>query len=143
MGDRDSMALLLSLAAQEAAAAECAEIAPAHLVIALSRLSELTEVGEPAAALQREFELLGIAPKPFRRRLRLLLGEGSATRTPEVLHRSRRCKDLFARASSIAESQDSSPEPLHLLYAVLDRLKDQDPADQSGSFSDTSIPTEL
>jgi hypothetical protein len=72
----DPVELVLRLAAQEAVAAGYREITPAHLLIALSRASEDDTSDIPTAisrALRSEFEHLGLAPRQFRRRLRVVL----------------------------------------------------------------------
>jgi hypothetical protein len=75
----NTLELALNLAAQETAAAGYREITPAHLLIALSRLSDPEVAAQiDNAALRNEFEQLGIEPRRFRRRLRALLGNGGA-----------------------------------------------------------------
>ena len=120
MNEIEPIDLLLNLAAKETISACYREITPAHLLIALSRLSELT-ADDPVdgATIRGEFEKLGIEPTRFRRRLRALLGDGSAGPPERTIHRSPECKAVFALAQAIAAQQGASLSPEHLLYATL------------------------
>ncbi|MCI0490706.1 MAG: hypothetical protein L0229_29280 [Blastocatellia bacterium] len=112
--------LLLNVAAREAVLACYREITPAHLLIALSRLSELTaDTPVDGATLRGEFEKLGIEPTRFRRRLRALLGDGGEGPPERTIHRSPECKAVFALAQAIAVQQGASLSPEHLLCATL------------------------
>ena len=115
----NTLELVLRLAAQEAVAAGYREITPAHLLIALSRLSD----SEPAAqvdntALRNEFEQLGIEPRRFRRRLRALLGNGGAKQPEGAIHRSPECRAVFALAQAIASQLRVQLNLEHLLHAT-------------------------
>lgn len=111
--------LALNLAAQETVAAGYREITPAHLLIALSRLSDPETAAQvDNAALRTEFEQLGIEPRRFRRRLRALLGNGGAKPPKGVIHRSPECKTVFALAHALASQQGVQLSLVHLLYAT-------------------------
>src|SRR5688572_21958947 len=95
-GGKGVLDSLLSLAAQEAVKAGYSETTTGHLLIALSRAIEESEplwvLGE-LQELKREFELFGIEPRTFRRRLRALLGTRDDPTTGDTIHRSARCKE--------------------------------------------------
>ena len=121
MGARDTLDIVMTLAAQEAMAAGYAEITTAHLVIALSRAAETDTplaMSTDNAAIRREFEVLGIAPRRFRRRLRALLGHGEAQHQGEPMHRSPTCKAVFARAEQIAHAEHVPCHVSHLVRAA-------------------------
>lgn len=114
------MELALNLAAQETVAAGYREITPAHLLIALSRLSDPDAASQvDTAALRSEFEQRGIEPRRFRRRLRALLGNGGAQPPEGVIHRSPECKAVFALAQAIASQRGVPLNLEHLLHATL------------------------
>lgn len=119
MNARPVLEHILRLAAEETVASDYSAITPAHLLIALSRLSE--EDAEPttaSAAVRDEFEQLGIEPQRFRRRLRALLGKGATPYQGQVLHRSPVCKALFAQAALLAAKEQTVPAAAHLLRAA-------------------------
>jgi hypothetical protein len=98
---------ILSLAASEALAAGYAEITAGHLLIALAKISELNGSSPEAAlglATRQEFELLGIDPRRFRRRLRELFGRGKAANPVTVIHRSPACKAVISHAEELARA---------------------------------------
>jgi hypothetical protein len=112
--------LALQLAAQEAAAAGYPEITTAHLVIALSRISEPDMEGQAAgAALREEFAQLGVEPRRFRRRLRALLGNAGAAAPAGPMHRSRQCRAAFGLAQALAAQTGDPPRLEHLLYGAV------------------------
>ncbi len=113
--------VVMALATQEAVAAGYAEITPAHLLIALSRLSEpdvSTMAPADSTAIQREFEDFGIEPRRFRRRLRALLGHGGIQQQQEVMHRSPACRAVFAWAECIATAEHVPCAANHLVRAA-------------------------
>lgn len=115
-----SLEVALKLAAGEAASAGYAEITPAHLMIALARLSEPDLAPQvDGAGLRSEFEQLGIDPRRFRRRLRALLGNGGMAPPAGGMHRSPECRAVFARAQAIAAQQAAPLGLVHLLQAAL------------------------
>lgn len=119
MNGIEPLELALNLAAQEAVAAGYREITPAHLLIALSRLSDLDAAAQiDNAALRHEFEQLGIDPRRFRRRLRALLGNGDAKPPDGVIHRSPESRAVFALAQAIASQQGVQLSVTHLLHAT-------------------------
>ncbi|MBI3304581.1 MAG: hypothetical protein HYZ72_21160 [Deltaproteobacteria bacterium] len=120
MNGIEPLELALNLAAQEAVAAGFCEITPAHLLIALSRLSDPDAAAQTDnAALRNEFEQLGIEPRRFRRRLRALLGNGGAKPQDDVIHRSPECRAVFALARAIASQRGVQLTLEHLLHATL------------------------
>lgn len=110
----------MQLAAQEAVAAGYREITPAHLLIALARLSDPEASGQVNnAGLCRELEHLGIEPRAFRRRLRALLGNGGSGPPNGVIHRTPLCRAVFALAQELASSRGAELALEHLLHATL------------------------
>ncbi len=137
----NTLELVLRLAAQEAIAAGYREITPAHLLIALSRLSDPEVAAQiDNAALRNEFEQLGIEPRRFRRRLRALLGNGGAKPPDGVIHRSPECRAVFARAQAIASQQGVQLSVTHLLHATWVSLAIGG-AMRAGSESEVECPT--
>ena len=144
--------VIMTLVTQEAVAASYAEITPAHLLIALSRLSE-ADVSAAAptdsAAIRREFEELGIEPRRFRRRLRALLGHGGAQLQGEAIHRSPACRAVFSWAERIAATERVPCHASHLVRTAFLILSEgygpgrgeQDTEDVTVPADD--IPTEL
>jgi hypothetical protein len=120
MNEIEVINLVLEGAAREAVSACYREIAPAHLLIALSRLSELDSNGQfDVANLRLQFEMLGIEPSRFRRRLRALLGNGGSVAPETPIHRSPDCKAVFAGAQSIAVQRGTHLTLELLLNAIL------------------------
>ncbi len=141
--------LALSLAASEAAAAGFAEITPAHLLIALCRLSE-SEASGPLGTgeLRREFEQLGVDPRRFRRRMRVLVGRAGGSGPPEVLHRSAACRALFEQARATALREGVKLGPSLLLRTALRGLAGGGAPDAAAprpamDAPDDAIPNEL
>lgn len=120
-----SMAIeeVMNLAAQEAVSARHAEITPAHLLIALSRMADGQHqdggVLRESAEVRREFAEFGIDPKRFRRRLRGLVGDGGVAHPGGAMHRSPACRTVFLVAQQVALAQGEPVSMLHLLRAVL------------------------
>lgn len=111
--------LALQLAAQEAAAAGFAEITTAHLLMALARLSEPDmddRVDVPS--LRAEFEAFGISPRPFRRRMRALVGNGGKVVRPGEMCRSAQCCEAFKTAQALSGLPVELPSLVHLLQAA-------------------------
>jgi hypothetical protein len=122
MGGIQSIELALRVAAREATAGGFREVTPAHLLIALCRLSEPDTPGDAGGAeLQAEFQRLGIDSRRFRRCLRALLGTGGAS-TPRSMHRSQRCKEVFARAQAAASREGVDLSLVLLLHTTLASL---------------------
>ena len=107
MGDGQAMQQSLELAAQEARAGGFDQVTPAHVLIGLCRLSESETVG--GDLLRREFEALGLDTPQFRRRLRRLLGPGSAIGETDVIHRSPECRAVYQRARDAAAKGQTHP----------------------------------
>jgi hypothetical protein len=152
MGAIDALELVMTLAAQEAVAAGYPEITPVHLLIALARASEADPVATaPAvsAALQREFEALGIEPRRFRRRLRALVGHGGVQHHGDAIHRSPACRAVFTCAERVAAEEQTSFDVVHLVRAAFIVLS-EDSGSGGGkkttegvaSYTD-DLPTEL
>lgn len=119
MNGIEPLELALNLAAQEAVAAGYCEITPAHLLIALSRMSDPDTAAQgDNAALWNEFDQLGIEPRRFRRRLRALLGNGGAKPPEGTIHRSPECRAVFTLAQAIASQQGVQLSLTHLLHAT-------------------------
>lgn len=113
--------VVIALATQEAVAAGYAEITPAHLLIALSRLSEpdvSTMAPADSTAIQCEFEDFGVEPHRFRRRLRALLGHGGVQKQRKVMHHSPACRAVFAWAERIATAEHVPYAANHLVQAA-------------------------
>jgi hypothetical protein len=120
MNEVEIINLLLEGAAKEAVSACYHEITPAHLLIALSRLSEFECHSEfDVAGLRREFEMLGIEPSRFRRRLRALLRNRGSGAPETTIHRSQDCRAVFTQAQAIAVQQGLHLNLEHLLHATL------------------------
>jgi hypothetical protein len=118
---------VLELAAQEAANGGYAVITPAHLLMALCKLSEAEEVGtmpDVIARLRHEFEQIGIETRTFRRGLRTLIGNGGSPSQRGVRHRSPSCRALFGLAEKLAAQAGSRVEPIHLLRAAFLGLRE-------------------
>jgi len=99
MGALDGLDIIMTLAAQEAIAAGYAEITSAHLLIALARAAEANgPLAMPTytTAIRREFEALGIEPRRFRRRLRVLLGHGEPNTRESPCIARQRAKPSFS-----------------------------------------------
>lgn len=125
-----SQNLILRLAAQEAMAAGFPEITPAHLLMALARLAEASQAGNPPdpafAGLRQEFEALGVEPRAFRRRLRESIAALGGPPREGAIHRSPRCREVFRTA----KQEDSGLDPQRLLRAALASLAWELPEDE-------------
>ena len=141
--------LVWQLAAKEAAAAKYREISPGHLMIALARVadpdvSKKQSVSDDSAA--QAFAALGIEPRRFRRRMRVLLGDGGVSKNSGVIHRSQACKAVFVRAQALAKAAGTSDRIGYLVEAAFLSLgesitPDNKPSESSSPYDD--IPTEL
>jgi hypothetical protein len=121
----DVLKRLVNVAGGEAVAAGFSEVTPAHLLIALSRLSEDESGdggGEHAQQLRQEFEALGIEPRRFRRRIRALLPKPGDTPAPKSPRRSESTKAVLLLAEALASSEEESSA--HLLRALFLFLAD-------------------
>jgi hypothetical protein len=97
---------VLSLAAGEAVAAGSSEITLGHLLIALSRVSELngsTPEAAIAAPARQEFESMGVNPRRFRRRLRELFGRRESPPEISRVGISVTSKAVIAHAEGLAQ----------------------------------------
>jgi len=158
------------IAAGEAAEARHEFIEPEHLFIGLCSLEKLLHpqlVGQldiPEAALsslraewatvKELLEKFNFNPPTLRRELRGRLGKGNFVRKENVVHRSPRSRETFARAEKLAqEAQASGVDVTHLLAALLQdensplvaflREKGADPvALQQEALSATIAPVE-
>ena len=144
--------IILTLAMQEAIVAGYSEITPAHLLIALSRLSEADESAiAPAdsAVIRREFENFGLEPRRFRRRLRALLGHRGVQPQGEAMHRSLACRAVFSWAERIAMAEHVPCDASHLVRAALLVLSEGHSSDGGEQATEgitapaNDIPTEL
>jgi len=99
--------VVLNIAASEAVAAGYAEITVGHLLIALAKVSELNGTS-PEAGLalpaRQEFDLLGIDPRRFRRRLRELFGRRGNPPQSALVHRTPACKTVISDAEGLARA---------------------------------------
>ena len=143
---------LLKMAAEEMVESGISEIMPIHLLIALSRLSEGQSsdgADDAATVLRHEFELLGIEPRRFRRRLRALLPNRSDKPHPTTIHRSQSAQSVFMLAKVLARASAEEPSPSHLLRATFLLLADMHVTDRGGypgsgnDPADDEIPDEL
>jgi len=143
---------VLKIAAGEMVASGFSEIAPIHLLIALSKVSEeqaSNGTNDDVTALRHEFELLGIDPRRFRRRLRALLPNSSAKPHPTAIHRSQSAQGVFMLSKALARASAEEPSPSHLLRATFLLLADMLVTDQGGrpgpgnGPADDEIPDEL
>jgi len=112
---------VLKLAAQEAQASGYAQITPAHLLISLARFTEADSPADAsvAGALREAFASAGMEPRTFRRALRSLLGNRGEKPPDGVMHRSARCKAVFAVAGQLAAQAGIPVDGRHLFYAAL------------------------
>jgi hypothetical protein len=150
MNARPALEHILRLAAEETVASDYSAITPAHLLIALSRLSgEDAEPTTASMAVRDEFEQLGIEPRRFRRRLRALLGKGKTRYEGQVLHRSPVCKALFAQAALLAAKEPTVAVAAHLLRATfvttwdLGQAAEDKPTSNPSSSPTDDIPDAL
>jgi hypothetical protein len=143
---------LLKVAAGEMTVSGFAEIAPIHLLIALSRVSEEQSsngADESLTALRLEFDSLGIEPRRFRRRLRALLPKQSSAPQPAAIHRSENTRHIYLLADALAQASGEEPSPSHLLRAMFLSLADMVASNQGGypgpgnGPADDDIPREL
>jgi hypothetical protein len=127
MDEGDVITRLMKVAASEASASAISEVMPAHLLIALSRMSEdEASSGSDlhAAALRKEFDSFGIEPRKFRRRLRGLLSVRSEGKAPQSVRVSELTQSVLAVAEALARGSNDAPLPVHVLRAVLLCLAD-------------------
>lgn len=121
----DVLKRLVNLAGGEAVGAGFAEVTPAHLLIALSRLSEDESGdggGKHAQQLRQEFEALGIEPRRFRRRIRALLPKPGDALAPKSPRRSESTKAVLLLAEALTTSEEE--RSAHLLRAIFLFLAD-------------------
>lgn len=137
--------LIVSLAANEAADAGWPQISTAHVLIALSRLSEAEDMPDGAARkeLHAEFEHLGIEPRAFRRRLRALLGNRTRAPNAGTMHRSPGLKAVFASAQNEALEARARLTPAGLFRCAFASLGDDVGSTGVKSRDAEGIPTEL
>jgi len=123
----DVVTRLLKIAAGEMLASGLPEITPAHILIALSRLSEdapSNDGRDYGAELRREFEELGIAPRPFRRRLRALFPGRPDGPKPESAGLSSSAQTIFVLAQALALAASEECGVTHYLRATFVFLSD-------------------
>jgi hypothetical protein len=150
--ENDVLARLLKAATSEMVTSGLLEITPAHILIALSKLSEDQPSGSGSdygAELRREFESLGIEPRRFRRRMRALLPRRSGNPQATSAHRSQSAKAIFVLAEALARASSEECGATHMLRAsfvflsnVMESTKDGQP-DAPGGAADDNIPHEL
>ncbi|MFE7621730.1 AAA family ATPase, partial [Streptomyces sp. NPDC057496] len=133
----DSVAIVLGTARIEARAGRAAGVSPEHLFLGLAKLcrkdlgrvldaagltpAHREAVEANARAVRRRFELAGVDPHPFRRRLRAALAAGAPADppAPEVVPpRDRAARKAFVRAAELAGS--GAFGAVDLLRAVLE-----------------------
>ncbi|MBI3795864.1 MAG: AAA family ATPase [Deltaproteobacteria bacterium] len=122
MDNTDPVVAILTLAAQETIQSGYAEITPAHLLIALSKVAD-EEGGEKVpvpvcTAIRNEFASLGLESRRFRRRLRKLLGNAGGRYAGGTVHRSPACRVVFAAAQRIAQEEQEPFDARHLVRAA-------------------------
>ena len=152
MEENGVLARLLKAAASEMVASGPPEITPAHILIALSKLSEDQPSGggsDYGAALRREFKSLGIEPRRFRRRMRELLPRRPNSPQPRSARRSQSAKAIFVLAEALAQAASEECGAIHMLRAsfvflsdVLESTKGGQPG-MIGGAPDNEIPHEL
>ncbi|MBI3768824.1 MAG: hypothetical protein HY271_10075 [Deltaproteobacteria bacterium] len=144
MSAADPIVLALQIAAGEAASARYPEVTPAHLLIGLSRLSE-GDMGaeDAAAAVRREFQLLGVEARAFRRRLRTLLGSGPATQAGGPVEPSADCREVLNAAAALAAQAGRPMSAEHLFVAALMSLARGGRGSGGSRTSTDPIPDEL
>lgn len=145
VGEQGIVDTILSFAANEAVEAGYSEISRAHLLIALSRISEAQDSPDSAAIgdLKREFDQLGVDPRSFRRRLRAILGRRDRKPSSNTIHRSVACKAVFAVAQRDAAEAREPLTPVWLLRSVFACLADEVPRVAAKNGSADDIPFEL
>lgn len=152
LSNREVFNQLLKVAAREMEGSGFSEIAPIHLLIALSKVSEdqaSNRANEDVNALRHEFESLGIDPRRFRRRLRALLPSRSDKPHPTTIHRSQSAQGVFMLAEALALASAEEPSPSYLLRATFLLLADMLVTDRGGhpgpgnGPADDEIPDEL
>ncbi|MER5499525.1 MULTISPECIES: ATP-dependent Clp protease ATP-binding subunit [unclassified Streptomyces] len=135
----NSVAIVLGTARIEARAGRAAGVGPEHLFLGLAKLcrkdlgrvldaagltpAHREAVETNARAVRRRFELAGVDPHPFRRRLRAALAAGapadlSAPAPDAVPPRDRAARRVFVRAAELAGS--GAFGAVDLLRAVLE-----------------------
>jgi ATP-dependent Clp protease ATP-binding subunit ClpC len=129
--------LVLTLAETEANAFGSVLIEPAHLLLGLCKLSDLSihdalaavrenaphllpELEAEAADIRQVFAEAEFDAVRFRRRLRTILGGPAATPEGTPLHRSPASRQVFKRSEQLAAAANSALRPLHLLAALLE-----------------------
>jgi ATP-dependent Clp protease ATP-binding subunit ClpC len=129
--------LVLTLAEAEAHASGSALIEPAHLLLSLCKLSDLSiqealapvrgraldqlpELEADASGIRQVFAEAGFDAVRFRRRLRANLGGPPAKPEGTPLHRSPASRQVFQRGERLAAAADSSLRPIQLLAALLE-----------------------
>ncbi len=133
MGNPEPSALAAwSIGAEEARALGHENIEPEHVFIGICSLEKLlpfTDDVPLAAALRADVGALAAALSPYhtdaatlRRLVRRRIGRGGVAHSDnDVMHRSPACRDVFAKAASLAGTSDVSC--LHLLAALLDQRR--------------------
>lgn len=152
MEPNDVLARLLKVAAGEMVASGLSDITPAHLLIALSKLSEDQPSGagdDYGAELRSEFESLGIEPRQFRRRMRALLPGRPDSPPAKSARRSQSAKAVFALGEALAQNSGEECGAAHLLRAsflflsdVMESIKGGQPG-LGGGAANNEIPYEL
>lgn len=127
MAGNDVLTRLLKVATGEMLASSSPEVTPAHILIALSRLSEdqpSSDGCEYGAELRGEFESLGIEPRRFRRRIRALLPGRPDGPRPESARLSQSAQTIFVLAEALAQASSEQCGATHLLRATFVFLSD-------------------
>jgi ATP-dependent metalloprotease FtsH len=131
---------VLSVAAGETVAAGSSEITLGHLLIALSKVSELngsTHEAAIAAPARQEFELMGVNPRRFRRRLRELLGRREPLPENSRVNISVTSKAVIAHAEGLAQV---AGVPLDASFLVRAAFMAWTQAERSGKRPDSPMP---
>jgi len=139
------LTIAMNLAAEEAVEAGWSQISTAHLLIALSRLSEAADAPDGAAReeLRAEFEHLGLEPRVFRRRLRALLGSRPRAPNAGPMHRSAGLKAVSASAQNHVLEARTRLTPAGLLRCAFASLGEDAGTAAAQSQGTEGIPTEL
>ena len=132
-----SLLLVWRVADFEARQANSKEIEPVHFLIALCKIVDLDlpalfskstsgrdaileECLHEAGRLRRVFEMTGIDPARFRRRLRSKCKpQDRVTVGEQFLHRTHAARAVFADTEAFADFASSAAFPIHLLYSLL------------------------
>lgn len=136
-----STLLAWNIAGTEAQAGHATEIEPAHILLGLCKLCDVSPahldecVFHGDIGLRNDFETdlnilrhlfkqLQLCPTPFRRRLRALVNKGGPPPPPRTtIHRNAESRSLFVRAEELAVQQGGKSDPTHAHHLCLALLE--------------------